>query len=180
MLLDVEQNRRDRKWSRQELAGRLLWGLAWPLFAGSPRLLWAWRRALLRLFGAKIGQNVHIYPSVRIAVPWNVSIGNNAAIGEGAILYSLGEIRIGDQVTISQRAHLCAGTHDYTKPEFPLIRAPVTVGDGAWICAEAFIGPGVCVGAYAIVGARAVAVKDIGGYAIVAGNPARCVGVRKG
>jgi putative colanic acid biosynthesis acetyltransferase WcaF len=180
-LLDIAANRKARKWSASELFRRSLWEvLRIPFFAWIPRPFWSWRCMILRLFGAKIGDHVHVYPSVRIALPWNLEIGDYAAVGEGAILYSLGRIVMGKQVTVSQYAHLCAGTHDYTKPEMPLVKAPVTIHDGAWICADAFIGPGVTVGRFAIVGARAVAVKDVADGAIVAGNPARVIGKRPG
>jgi putative colanic acid biosynthesis acetyltransferase WcaF len=178
-LPDIDANRAARKWSAKELAGRLMWELVrFPLFALSPRQFWAWRRMLLRVFGATIGQQVHIYPSVKIAVPWNVAIGDYAAIGEGAILYSLGEISVGERATISQYAHLCAGTHDYRDPSMPLVRASISVGAGAWICADAFIGPGVTVGNRAIVGARAVAMRNVAECVVVVGNPARKVATR--
>ena len=56
---------------------------------------------MLRTFGASVGDNAHIYPSVKIAIPWNLIIGDQAAIGDGAILYCLGPITIGHQATIS-------------------------------------------------------------------------------
>ncbi|MGE4061425.1 MAG: putative colanic acid biosynthesis acetyltransferase [Sphingomonadales bacterium] len=172
-MVDVAANRSARKWSRRELAGRIVWVLATPLFALSPRPLWGWRRLLLRLFGARIGRDVHIYPSVRVTIPWNVRVGDGTAIGDRAILYALGQITIGARVTVSQQAHLCAGTHDWRQPDMPLVKMPIRIGDDAWICADAFIGPGVTVGAAAIVGARAVAVKDVPPGVIVGGNPAR-------
>jgi putative colanic acid biosynthesis acetyltransferase WcaF len=176
--LDIAANRRARKWSGGELAGRALWELSSIAFAWSPRQLWGWRNALLRLFGARIGRCVHIHPSVRIAVPWNLAVGDNTAVGDGAILYNLGIISLGPSVTISQYAHLCAGTHDHRRPDLPLVKAMIDVGEGAWICADAFIGPDVSVGAYAIVGARAVAVGDIAEWTVVGGNPARLISQR--
>lgn len=133
---------------------------------------------LLRLMGATVGPEVRVDPSARIAMPWQLSIGAWSAIGDGVEVYSLGPVRIGRAVTISQRAHLCAGTHDHRRADMPLVRAPVTVDDGAWVCAEAFVGPGVVVGEGAVVAARAVAVRDVAPWAIVAGNPARVVGRR--
>lgn len=171
--LDIASNRAGRKWSRQELAGRALWAVAHPLFAFSPRLLWGWRRFLLRLFGARIGREVHIYPSARIAIPWNLSIGDQSAIGDGAIVYSLGHISLGERVTVSQGAHLCAGTHDYRDPAMPLLKLPIVIENDAWICADAFVGPGSRVGTGAIVGARCVVTKDVEPGAIMIGNPAR-------
>jgi len=176
--IDVNGNRAAQKWSRRELAARILWGFATPLFALSPRPAWAWRRALLRLFGARIGRHVHIYPSVRITIPWNLSIGEYTAVGDRAILYSLGPIHVGERATISQGAHLCAGTHDWRDPGMPLLKTPVTIGSDAWVCADAFIGPTVAVGDRAIVGARAVVMKDVPQCAIVAGNPATLIRLR--
>ena len=176
--LDISSNRRARKWSRRAQTGRILWALARPLFAWSPRPFWGWRRWLLRRFGARIGRAVHLYPSVRITIPWHLHIGDESAVGDRAILYALGPITIGRQVTISQNAHLCAGSHDYADPAMPLVKPPITVEDGAWICADAFVGPGVTVGRRAIVAARAVLVRDAQPAIIVGGNPARPIRAR--
>ena len=178
-VLDIAANRRARKWSRLELLGRLAWELAYPVFRLTPRFLWGSRRLMLRCFGARIGSDVHIYPNVKITIPWNLEIGDFSAVGDGATLYSLGRISIGPQVTISQGAHLCAGTHDYRKADFPLVKRPIAVGAGAWVCADAFVGPGVSVGDHAIVAARAVLVRDAPAWAIVGGNPAKVVGPRR-
>ena len=168
-------NRASRKWTPREQIGRVLWGLAWPLFRLSPRVFWGWRRLLLRVFGASVGRGVHVYPSVRITIPWNLDLGENCAVGDRAILYALGPITIGARATISQGAHLCAGTHDLTDPSRPLLKPPIQVGDDAWICADAFVGPGVRVGRGAIVGARAVTVRDVAEETTVVGNPARVI-----
>ena len=115
--LDIATNRASKKWSRRELFGRALWELlSLPLFAWTPRPFWAWRRAVLRLFGAHIGREVHLHPNVRIAVPWNLNLADASAIGDRAILYSLGPIRIGKGATVSQiRSPLCrnARPHSY-------------------------------------------------------------------
>ncbi len=174
----IDANRAAQKWSRGELAARLLWDLSRPLFALSPRQVWLWRRVLLRLFGARIGAKVHVDPSARIVIPWNLDIGDHSAIGERAILYSLGRITIGAACTVSQGAHLCAGTHDHRRLELPLVKSPITVGEGAWVCADAFVGPGATIGDFAIVGARAVTTRDVPPWAIVVGNPAEIVGQR--
>ena len=130
---------------------------------------------MLRLFGAKIGRHVHISNTAKIWMPWKFSIGDWSAIGEEVWIYNLGSISIGKAVTISQKAHLCAGNHDYQDPSMPLLKPPITVADQAWICADAFIGPGVTVNEGAVVGARAVVVKNIDPWNVVAGNPARFI-----
>ena len=177
MKVDVKANRSARKWSRHEQLGRVLWALVRPLFSLSPRPLWgwAWRRALLRMFGARVGSKAHICPGVKIFIPWNLNLGEACTIGDRAILYALGPITIGDRATVSQGAHLCAGTHDVDDPARPLLKPPIHIGEDAWICADSFIGPGVTVGDGAVVGARAVVMKDVGEGCIVAGNPARVI-----
>jgi putative colanic acid biosynthesis acetyltransferase WcaF len=176
--LDIAANRRARKWSNRALAARGLWEASWFLFAWSPRQIWGWRNVLLRLFGARIGRRVRIHPSVRIATPWNLIIGNDTAVGDGVILYSLGVITLERDVTVSQFAHLCAGTHDHWRAALPLLKPPISIGKGAWVCADAFIGPDIRVGDYAIVGARAVVTRDVPPWTIVAGNPAREIAKR--
>lgn len=171
--LDIKANRSARKYSPAELARRIAWMLTQPLFRFSPRPFFRWRAWLLRLFGARIGNNVHVHNSATIYFPWKLEIGDWSAIGEHAYIYDLGEVKIGRAVTISHRAHLCAGTHDHSRRDMPLLRPPISVGDQAWICADAFIGPGVNVGEGAVVAARAVAVSDVEPWMIVAGNPAR-------
>lgn len=177
--VDTANNRRSRKWSPWEQIGRVGWALAQPLFALSPRPLWGWRRFLLRVFGAKVGREVHVYPSVRITIPWNLKLGNYCAVGERATLYALGPITIGDRSTISQGAHLCAGSHDWRDPDMPLTKPPIHIGSEVWICADAFIGPGVVVGSRAIVGARAVVTKKCKESTVYAGNPATEIMARR-
>jgi putative colanic acid biosynthesis acetyltransferase WcaF len=179
MLVDIEANRQARKYSRGALFVRVLWSLLYPLFRFSPRHLWFWRNTMLRAFGASVGARVRIYPSVDIIIPWNLTIHDRATIGDRVILYALGPITIGAGATVSQGAHLCAGTHDYRKPDFPLLKLPIAVGEGAWICADAFIGPNVTIGDYAIAGARAVVMRDVAPWTIVTGNPAKPTGQRQ-
>ena len=177
-MIDVESNRQSRKYSPRTQLARVLWALGRPLFFFSPRPLWGWRRFILRSFGAQIGREVHIYPSVRILMPWNLEVGDHSAVGDRAYLYNIGKLTIGAQATISHQAHICCGTHDHRLQNFPLVKTPITIGDGAWICADAFIGPGANVGKRAIVAARGVAVSDVPAEAIVGGNPARQIGQR--
>ena len=146
-----------------------------PLFRFSPRPCFAWRRFRLRCFEAKLGRNVHVYSSAMIYFPWNLEAGDESAIGEYAYSYNLGRVTIGARATISHRAHLCAGTHDHTKSDFPLLRPPIFIGDQSWVSADAFVGPGITIGEGAIVGAGAVVTKDVAPRMIAVGNPARAI-----
>ena len=176
--IDTRAARNTRVYRREELVRRVVWSGVQLLYRWSPRLLFEWRCFLLRSMGASVGEQVHIHPHSRIALPWLLTIGDWSAIGDGSIVYNLGPVRLGSHVTVSQRAHLCAGTHDHRRSDMPLLRSGITIGDDAWICAEAFVGPGVTIGEGAVVGARAVVTRDVEPWSIVAGNPARQIGQR--
>jgi putative colanic acid biosynthesis acetyltransferase WcaF len=88
-------------------------------------------------------------------------------------------VRLGRYVVVSQRAHLCAGSHRVDDEYFQLIAKPITIKDNAWIAAEAFVGPGVTVGEGAVLGARGVAFEDLNPWTVYVGNPAAVKRPRK-
>jgi putative colanic acid biosynthesis acetyltransferase WcaF len=145
------------------------------LIRTSPGRAMRWRRFWLRLFGAKIGKLAGIRPTTRIVHPWLLTLDDYAMLADHVNVYNLGPITIGKHTVISQNVHLCAGTHDYTKTNLPLIRSSITIGQGVWVCADAFIGPGITIGNNTVVAARSVVVKDIDPGVVVAGNPARVI-----
>lgn len=171
--LDIATNRSTKKYSRNELLLRVAWSIVKPLFRFSPRRCFGWRRQILRLFGAQVGNEVQIYASSLIYYPWKLSIGDYSSIGEDALIYNLGQINIGKRTTISHKAHLCAGSHDYTDPTLPLLRPPINIGDDVWICAAAFIGPDVTIERGAVVGAMACVFGNVEAWTVVGGNPAK-------
>lgn len=153
---------------------RVIWGItALLLFRYSPKPLHSWRSFLLRCFGAKVGNGVHVYPGVKIWAPWNLELDDECGIANGAILYSQGKITIGKRAVVSQGSHLCAGTHDYTLPGFPLITRPIFISDHAWVAAESFIHPGVTIGEGCVVGARSVVTKNMPAWMVCAGHPCK-------
>jgi putative colanic acid biosynthesis acetyltransferase WcaF len=163
-------------YSAREYAGRLAWEWAQRLMIRpSSRRSYRWRRFWLRRFGATIGPHSSIKSSTKILYPWLLKMDAYSILSEGVTVYNLGQVSIGEHTVVSQDVYLCAGTHDYTKPNLPLLRPSITIGRGVWICAGAFIGPGVTIGDNSVVGARAVVVKDIPSGVVVAGNPARVV-----
>ena len=179
MSLNIEQNRKARKYTQKEQFLRVLWGGGKYLFKLSPRISFSWRAFILRLFGAKIGRASRIYSSAVIYMPWNLTMGDYSAIGENALIYNLGKVSIGKNVSISHRSHLCAGTHDYTDPLIPLLKPPITLKDNVWICADAFLHPGVVIPEGAVVGARSVVTKSLSiDWAVYAGNPCKQVALR--
>lgn len=153
---------------------RVLWTLACAIaFRCTPKPFYAWRRLLLRIFGAKLAAGTIIHANVRIWAPWNLEMEDHACLAPSVDCYNVAPIRIGARTTVSQYSYLCAATHDYTKRGLPLKPAPISIGSDVWICADVFIGPGVTVGEGAVVGARSSVYKDIQPFVVVAGNPAK-------
>lgn len=152
---------------------RALWILTWGLLASwTPAPLRAWRRFLLRAFGAEIAATARVYGSVRIWLPSHLRIGNYSVIGPGATVYNMSKITLGDYTTVSQGAHLCTGTHDIEDPHFQLKSRPIEIGSRAWVAADAFVGPGIRIGEGAVLGARGCAFKDLEPWTVYVGNPA--------
>lgn len=166
--------------SRSEKIKRLLWNITQAtLFRFSPRRADNWRAWLLRRFGAKVGRVKLLRSTVRVEVPWNIEIGEGAQIGDRVYLYSLGPIRIGDHTVISQFCHICAGTHDFERTDFPLLRVPITIGSRCWVAAESFVAPGVTIADGVVVGARASVVNDLPAWSVCVGTPAKRIGPRR-
>lgn len=172
----TDHRRHVSPWTFRQKVARVLWEITQAtVFRGSPRNAYGFRAGLLRIFGAKLDNDVRIRGTVRIEIPWNLTIGEHTAIGDHAILYCLGPVKIGKYVTISQYAHLCAGTHDTGDREMRLLRPPIVLGDDVWVAADAFIGPGVTVGRGTVVGARASVFRDLPAWVVAVGNPAKPV-----
>jgi len=139
------------------------------------RVFKKWRVLVLKCFGAKIAWSSHIYASVKIWAPWNLEMGANASLGPQVDCYNQGKITIGANTIISQKTYLCASSHDYTKANFPLVLKPITIGDGVWIAADAFIGPSVNIGNNTVIAARSVLIRNVEENSIMGGNPAKFI-----
>jgi len=158
---------------------RALWHVVWLfLYRPTPVLLHGWRRLLLRIFGARIGDGAHPYPSARIWAPWNLVMGEHSCLSHQVDCYCVDKVVLGAHATVSQYSFLCTATHDYTRPGMPLMTAPIVIGDHAWVTADVFIGPGVTIGEGVVVGARSTVTRDVAPWNVVAGNPVKNIGRR--
>jgi putative colanic acid biosynthesis acetyltransferase WcaF len=145
------------------------------VFRLCPLKVSAFKKLLLKSFGAKIGQGVVIKPGVRITFPWRLTLGDNVWLGEDCWILSLAPIIIESNVCLSQGAFLCTGSHNYKSPAFDLIVKPIVIERGAWISAGAFVGPGVRIGSHAVLTANSVTAHDLEPFGIYQGNPAMLV-----
>jgi putative colanic acid biosynthesis acetyltransferase WcaF len=159
--------------SQSDRLRRLLWNVSWAVFYKlSPRPLHAWRSFLLRAFGAKMGPNCHFYPKSKVWAPWNLICADQVTAGDGAEIYNPAPVTLGSHAILSQDAYLCAATHDYDDPAFPLIAYAMNIGAYAWVCARASVAPGVNVGEGAVLGLGSVATRNLDAWTVYAGMPA--------
>ncbi len=163
--------------TRKTKIKRLIWIMVWgglaawlPYFVGR-----RWRVFLLRMFGMCDEGKVSFYPSARVWAPWNIQLGSFVSVDDGVIMYSPDKIIVGTKVAISREVFICTASHDITKPNRPLVTAPITICDGVWIGARAIILPGVTIGEGAVVAAGSVVTKDVEPWTVVGGNPAKFI-----
>lgn len=159
---------------------RVIWGLTWLVLCRfTPPPFHAWRRLVLRAFGARIGRGARVHASAAIWLPANLELGDNALIGPGVRIYNQGRITVGARTVVSQRAHLCASSHDISDPDFQLVLRPIAIGAGCWIAAEAFVGPGVTMRGGSVLAARGVLFGDALENGVYSGNPATLIKQRE-
>jgi putative colanic acid biosynthesis acetyltransferase WcaF len=153
---------------------RACWQLVWALlYRPTPVQLYAWRRMLLRAFGAKIGPGTHPYPAARIWAPWTLVMERDSCLGNGSDCYNVAPVILRERCIVSQKAYLCTASHDLTDDDFALTGETIEIGARAWVAASAFIGPGVTLGPGAVAAACAVVTRDVEPGKVVGGNPAR-------
>jgi putative colanic acid biosynthesis acetyltransferase WcaF len=169
----------DSPWTVGQRIRMLLWSGAWSLLCSwTPKPFNRWRLFILRSFGAQLSGTPFVHPNARIQIPWTLVMKHRACLGDGAVAYSLAEIVIEEGATIAQEAYLCTGTHDFSSAALPLQTAAIRIEADAFVGARAFILPGVVVGKRAVVGAAAVVTRNVEPSTVVAGNPAKPIGIR--
>jgi len=170
---------KDSPWTMGERLRLAAWQIAWRLLCRwTPKPANPWRLMVLRMFGAQIEGRPFVHQRARIALPWNVTLQDRSCVGDGANLYSQDRITLKTGSLVAQESYLCCGTHNLNDAEWPLMTAPIEVGERAFVGARAFVLPGVTIGPRAIVGAMSVVTGDVAAETTVAGNPARPVKAR--
>lgn len=131
------------------------------------------RTLILRFFGASVGRGVSIRRGVRVHFPWNLEIGDDCWIGEEVWFINHEKVTIGSDVCISQRSIICSGGHDYRSASLEYAHKQVTIKDGAWVCLDAKVLPGVTIGECSVVSAGEVVRKSLPDYSILVGGQVR-------
>ena len=131
------------------------------------------RPGLLKLFGASVGRGVLIRRGIRVHFPWNLEIGNDSWIGEEVWFVNHEKITIGTDVCISQRSIICSGSHDYRSSSLEYAHKPIVIKDGAWVCLNAKVLPGVTIGECSVVSAGEIVRESLPDYSMLVGGQVR-------
>jgi putative colanic acid biosynthesis acetyltransferase WcaF len=132
------------------------------------------RVALLRAFGARIGKNCRMPHPIRVKAPWNLTVGDNCWFGVDAWIYNQTDIRIGNDVCISQGAFLTTGSHDVAG-NMDLQVATIVIEDGVWITSKCVVQMGVTIGRSAVVTPLSVVHRSLEAEGVYGGNPVRFI-----
>jgi acetyltransferase-like isoleucine patch superfamily enzyme len=137
------------------------------------------RNCWLKLYLADFGAGTSVQMDCRFLNGRKVHFGKRNVINFGCLFDGRKfHIKTGDDVSIGPEAVILTLGHDPQTPDFADRGGDVIIGNRAWIAYRAIVLPGVTIGEGAVVGAGAVVTKNVEPYAIVAGNPARKIGVR--
>lgn len=163
-------------WDRKTKLRRGIWQyLLKPIYRLIPGKSSKLRIALLRAMGAQIGNCCCIQQRVDILIPWNLVLEDCVVLAHDTCVLNFTTVTIRSMTVISQGAHLCTGSHDYTHPHFPLIFKPIEIGAESWVASGAFIAPGVTLGRGCVIGANAVVTRDMPAWKVCAGNPCKLI-----
>lgn len=137
------------------------------------------RVAVLRAFGAKIGDRVIFRPRTRVKFPWNLEVGDRCWIGEGAWIHNQALVKIGTDVVLSQECFITTGSHAH-RTDMALITSPTTIGSGTWVATRAIVLGGMTLGKSCLIGPGSVVgpMEAFPDGAILKGNPGIVVGQR--
>ncbi len=152
--------------------------LDWPVPAMSYYRARFWAAQMIA-----VGKRSRISHSVKITGARNISIGSNTHITNKCILNGAGGITIGNDVLIGYESIIMTSGRNYRDAATPIreqgsLQSAVVIGDDAWLGTRVIVQPGVTIGDGAVVGSGAVVTRSVEPYTVVAGVPAKKIGVR--
>ncbi len=135
------------------------------------------RRALAPHIFKRVGQNFKCFQHVEFSFGYNLGVGDDVVVHRHVLLDDRGGLILGNNVSISDYASIYSHTHDIVE-QADVTTALTVLEDGARITYHATVLAGVRVGAQGMLGASAVATKDVRPYHVNVGIPAKSVRVK--
>lgn len=165
-------------------------------YAGVKPLLWLWqsfdrsplgggnvevgvrlRRILAQHVFASCGNNFKCFQFVEFSFGYNMHVGDGVVIHRHVLLDDRGGIELGNKVSVADYANIYSHTHDIAE-QADVTDAATVLEDGVRITYHATVLAGVRIGRNAMVGAGAVVTKDLPGWHLYLGIPAKPVRVK--
>ncbi len=144
-------------------------------------------RCVRHLF-AECGKEVNVEQGAYFGNGKNIRVGDKVGIGKDFCTHNR-PLLIHERLMMGENVLFLGGGHSFADPNVPIgsipeteeeKQTPLEIGGDVWIGARAIVLPGCKqIGAHSIIGAGAVVTHDVPDYAIVAGNPARIIRMRK-
>ena len=136
------------------------------------------RTLLSRLTGRPIDDSVAVFPPFYCEFGKNLTLGREVFVNMGCRFQDAGGITIGDGTLIGHGSTIVTLNHAVDPARrADMVPAPVTIGRNVWLGASVTVVPGVTIGDGAIVGAGAVVTRNVAANTIVAGVPAKPIGM---
>ena len=167
-----------------------------PRFARVKPLLWLWysfdrsplggqhvylglrfRRLLAPRIFARCGENFKCFQHVEFSYGYSLEVGDNVVVHRHVLLDDRGGLTLGNRVSISDYANIYSHTHSIVEQR-EVTNAPTVIEDDVRITYHATVLAGVRVKTNAMVGAMALATKDVRSYHVNVGIPAKSVRVK--
>jgi acetyltransferase-like isoleucine patch superfamily enzyme len=135
------------------------------------------RRILAKHIFKRCGENFKAFQHVEFSFGYNMEVGDNVVVHRHVLLDDRGGISLGNNVSISDYANIYSHTHSIVDQR-DVTAALTRLEDGVRITYHATVLAGVHVGEQGMVGALAVATKDVRPYHVYVGIPAKSVRVK--
>ena len=135
------------------------------------------RRMLAPYIFKRVGANFKAFQHVEFTFGYNLEVGDDVVVHRHVLLDDRGGIRLGDKVSISDYANIYSHTHSIVE-QADVTNALTILEDGVRVTYHATVLAGVHVNEQGMVGALAVATKDVRPYHVYVGIPAKSVRVK--
>jgi len=135
------------------------------------------RRLLAPHIFKRCGERFKCFQHVEFSFGYNMEVGDDVVVHRHVLLDDRGGIVLGNKVSISDYANIYSHTHSIVEQR-DVTNACTVLGDGVRVTYHATVLAGVHVGEQAMVGAVAVATKDVRPYHVYVGIPAKSVRVK--
>ena len=145
--------------------------------AGNVHLGVRFRRLLAHHIFARVGRNFKAFHFVEFSFGYNLEVGDDVVVHRNVLLDDRGGITLGDRVSISDYANIYSHTHSIVDQR-DVTNARTVLEDDVRITYHATVLAGVRVGRNAMVGANAVATKDVRPYHVNVGIPAKSIRIK--